>query len=148
MSIALPEFQSSELSRNSAAVFAEAEKNPVLVTRRDGEDFVLMSLTEAAARKSLLEFASQLISITTDDRGSLVERMCDRFPWMFSLTEQDRYICTKEILEAARASFSTNSPNLAVIEINAWHDTAVAIASKTNNESLEVLDVAELVTRP
>lgn len=148
MSIALPEFQSSELSRNSAAVFAEAEKSPVVVTRRDGEDFVLMSMTDAAAQKSLLEFASQLISITTDSRGSLVERMCDRFPWMFSLAEQDREICTKEIIEAARASFSTNSPNLAVIEINAWHDTAVALASGNAHENLEVLDNAERVARP
>lgn len=75
-------FQSSELSRNSGKVFSAAEKSPILVTRRDGEGFILMSESEAKARKSLLEFASDLIA-------------------------------------TARASFVTEQPQLAAVELNA-----------------------------
>lgn len=148
MTIAFPEIQSSELSRNSAAVFAEAEKMPVRVTRRDGEDFVLMSFTEAATRQSLLEFAAQLIAVTTDDRGTLVERMCDRFPWMYSLSDSEKELCTKEIINAARASFATNQPNIAAIEINAWHETSLAKAANLGNEKIEPLKKPKKVSRP
>ena len=44
--------RSSDLSRHSAAVLAEAEKHPVPVTRRDGDALLLMSETFAAARAS------------------------------------------------------------------------------------------------
>ena len=74
------EFKSSELSRNSSEVMDAAEHGPVRVTRRDGEPLVLMSEREDSARAGLLEFAAQLIAITTDDRGSLAERMADHFP--------------------------------------------------------------------
>lgn len=61
--------RSSDLSKHSAEVFAEAEDHPVTVTRRDGEDLVLMTQREADSRARLLEFAAQLIrwpSTTTD----------------------------------------------------------------------------------
>lgn len=148
MTVSFTEIQSSELSRNSAAVFAVAEKSPVRVTRRDGEDFVLMSFTEAAARQKLMEFAAQLIAITTDERGSLVERMCDRFPWMFTLTKAEQLRCTKEILEAARASFATDQPSIAIVEITAWHETAAAKKAGMDNQDFELLDNPKKVVRP
>ena len=42
--------RSSDLSKHSADVFAEAEEHPVHVTRRDGETLVLMSQREMDAR--------------------------------------------------------------------------------------------------
>lgn len=42
--------RSSDLSRYSADVFAEAEDHPVKVTRRDGEPLALMSQREADVR--------------------------------------------------------------------------------------------------
>ena len=44
--------RSSDLSKRSAEVFAEAEKHPVTVTRRDGESLVLMSAREAQGRRT------------------------------------------------------------------------------------------------
>lgn len=45
---------SSDLRKHPAAVFAEAEDNPVQITRRDGEPLMLMSQREADARAVLL----------------------------------------------------------------------------------------------
>ncbi|GAA3128967.1 hypothetical protein GCM10020255_002070 [Rhodococcus baikonurensis] len=77
--------RSSDLSKHSAEVFAEAEDHPVTVTRRDGEDLVLMTQREADSRARLLEFAAQLIGVAVDDDGPLDGRMSRAFPgcWHF-----------------------------------------------------------------
>lgn len=67
--------RSSDLSKHSAEVFAEAEDHPVTVTRRDGESLVLMSQREADSRNRMLEFAAQLIGMAVDDNGPLAERI-------------------------------------------------------------------------
>ena len=141
-------FQSSDLSRKSQSVFAAAENHPVDVTRRDGEDLVLMSKTESNARDQLLSFAAQLIAVAIDDRGSLAERMSNSFPWMLALKPADRDRCAREVLDAARASFATGQPHLAVSEMLAWEETAVAIAAGLGQSPVEWLDDDIDVERP
>ena len=146
--MARTEFKSSELSRNSSEVFAAADQGPVTVTRRDAEPLVLMNEREADARKQLFEFAAQLIAITTDDRGTLAERMAEHFPWMFALSVADRGQCAKDLVDAARASFATERPYLAVVELNSWRETAAAIAAGYRNDPVEWLDHDDAVARP
>lgn len=142
------EFKSSELSRNSSEVFAAAEREPVTVTRRDAESLVLMNEREATARKQLFEFAAQLIAITTDERGTLAERMADHFPWMFALSESGRIQCAKDLVNSARASFSTEQPHLVAIELRSWRETAEALAAGLRDDPVEWLDRDESVARP
>lgn len=142
------EFKSSELSRNSSAVFAAAERGPVTITRRDAEPLVLMNEREAEARKQLLEFAAQLIAITTNQRGTLADRMADHFPWMLALSVADRKQCAIDLVNAARASFSTEQPHLAVAELTSWRETAWALAAGFQNDPVEWLDDDNVVNRP
>ncbi|QIM16725.1 prevent-host-death protein [Leucobacter insecticola] len=142
------EFKSSELSRNSGEVFAAAENGPVTVTRRDADSLVLMNKREAEIRKQLFEFAAQLIAITTDDRGTLADRMSDHFPWMFALSETDKAQCAKDLVNAARASFATEQPHLAIAELNSWRETAEAIAAGHQSTLVEWLDHDNTVARP
>lgn len=141
-------FQSSELSRASAEAFAAAADHPIQITRRDGESLILMSESADRERAALLELAAQLIAVTTSSEGTLAIRMSDRFPWMLALSEADREACSTEIVAAARASFATNQPHLAVAELNAWRETATAIAAGLGGETIEWLDSAEAVERP
>ncbi len=143
-------FQSSDLSRSSAEVFAAATDHPVEVTRRDGESLVLMSETADRARNSLLELAAHLIAASTSMEGTLAERMSDRFPWMLALSVEDRELCATEILVAARASFATKQPHLAIAELTAWRETAIAVAAGLGKVHVEWLeeDDAEAVARP
>jgi dsDNA-binding SOS-regulon protein len=142
--------RSSDLSKHSAEVFAEAEDHPVTVTRRDGEDLVLMSQREADGRARMLNFAAQLITVTLDDEGSLGERMAKAFPWMLALSLSDRETCAQELVDAARASFATNQPHLAVAELTSWRETAAAIAAGLGHDDLEWLDFDDVqpVDRP
>lgn len=139
---------SSELSKQSAEVFAEAEEYPIILTRRDGEALVLMSQCEADGQARLLELAAQLISAVTDDHGTLAERMAKVFPWMRALSVADCEVCAREILDAARASFATEQPHLALAELASWKETAAAVAAGLGNTDLEWYNEPHLVARP
>jgi len=142
--------RSSDLSKHSAEVFAEAEDHPVTVTRRDGEALVLMSQREAVGRTRLLDIAAQLITATLDTEGSLSERMSRSFPWMLALSPADRETCARDLIDAARASFSTDQSHLVTVELTAWKETATAVAAGLGREDLQWLDdgVVHSVERP
>lgn len=144
----MPTRRSSDLSRHSAEVFAEAEEHPVRVTRRDGETLVLMSQREAEARARLLSFAAQLITAALDGSGSLAERMSKVFPWMLALSQDDREACAQDLVDAARASFSTDQPHLAIAELTSWKETAAAMAAGLGGIDVQWLDADEPVERP
>ena len=141
-------FQSSELSRHSARVFAAAEERPVSVTRRDAESLVLMSQRESEARDRLLELAAQIIAATTDDRGTLADRMAERFPWMLALSPDDRATCAADLVRASRASFATGQAFLAIAEMEAWRATAEAIAAGIDSTATEWLTQSVRIERP
>lgn len=141
--------RSSDLSKHSAEVFAEAEDHPVTVTRRDGEALVLMSQREAESRNRMLQFAAQLIGVAVDDNGPLAERMSRAFPWMLALSPDDRATCAQDLVDAARASFSTDQPHLVLAELTSWKETATAIAAGLNRGEPEWLDDDDaVVERP
>ncbi|MDY0893059.1 prevent-host-death protein [Frigoribacterium sp. CFBP9030] len=142
--------RSSDLSKHSAEVFAEAEDHPVTVTRRDGEALVLMSQREAVGRTRLLDIAAQLITATLDTEGSLSERMSRSFPWMLALSPADRETCARDLIDAARASFSTDQSHLVTVELTAWKETATAVAAGLGREDLQWFDdgVVHSVERP
>lgn len=141
-------WRSSELSKHPAEVFAEAEDHPVTVTRRDGEALVLMSQREAEGRARLLDFAAQLITVAIEDKGTLTERMTNSFPWMLALSATDRELCAHDLIDAARASFATEQPHLAIAELTSWKETATAIAAGLGNSDLEWLEDDQAVERP
>lgn len=141
-------FESSELSRSSAEVFAAAADHPVEVTRRDGEPFVLMSKRDSVLQESLLDLAAQIIGASVRAEGSFADRMSDQFPWMLALSPEDRVECADQLVAAARASFSTKQPHLAIAEIMSWRETATALAAGFATSEVEWLDDDELAERP
>lgn len=93
------------------------------------------------------ELASQLISVTLED-GPLDECMTQRFPWMLALSSESRIECSRALVDAARASFSTGQPHLAIAELTSWRETATALAAGLGTESLEWYDEPRAVERP
>ncbi|MHC6220500.1 type II toxin-antitoxin system Phd/YefM family antitoxin [Arthrobacter sp. MMS24-S77] len=131
--------RSSDLSKHSAEVFAEAEDHPVTVTRRDGEALVLMSQREADARAELLDLADTLLAAALEG-GILAERIASRFPWMYALKAEDRDDCAREVIDAARASFATQQPHLAIATLTSWRETATASAAGLGSQPVEWID--------
>jgi hypothetical protein len=130
MSIALNEIQSSDLSRNPLRVFAAAEIGPVLLTRRDGSNFVLRTESSDASRSTLVEFAGRFFAAANDTSpDSQVTKLARQFPWMMALSPENREICVRELNEAATAAFATGQSFMFEVTLNAWYDTAQAMAA-------------------
>jgi len=141
-----PSFKSSELSRNSKALFAAADGNGVEITRRDGANLILLPQAEADVRDQLLRLAGDLVISATGGRDSFAEHLADRLPWMLALNPEDRETCAQDVLKAARASFSTGQAHLAIATVTSWCETARLIAAGVTSEPVEWLeDSAELV---
>ncbi|MFJ2369274.1 prevent-host-death protein [Microbacterium sp. NPDC087665] len=140
--------RSSDLSKHSADVFAEAEDHPVQVTRRDGEPLVLMSQREADERAQLLQLAADLITVALDEQGALASRMARKFEWMHALSAADQAACAQELVDAARASFSTGQAHLAVVELTSWRETATAIAAGLASSPVDWIESTVTVERP
>ena len=141
-------FHSSDLSRNSATVFAAAEASPVLVTRRDGEDLILMTKREADATATLNEFAAQLLGLTAYSPQELADKVSQLYPWMLALRQEDREQCASDLLQATRAALATGQPERVVSELLSWRETARALSDGLLASSDDWLESLELVERP
>ena len=128
-------------------MFSAAELAPVIVTRRDGEDLVLMSSRDDSDRRELFGLAAQLIGINASETAGVKDRLSTIFPWMLSLSQQDRQKCAAEILESAMASLATDQPRLATLLLRSWQETAEAVAAGLVGAS-EWLDTPREVPRP
>jgi len=137
--------QSSELSRNSASVFAAAEASPVLVTRRDGEDLVLMTKREADAAATLNDFAAQLLGTTAHSPKELADKVSQLYPWMSALSQADQEQCASDLLTATRAALATGQPERLVSQILSWRETARASSDGLHVTSDDWLESPESV---
>ena len=141
-------YKSSDLSRSSSNVFSAASDHPVTVTRRDGEPLVLMSEREDQERNKLLQLAAQLIGAATLRDGNLTKFMTEHFPWMLALSPEDQDECARDVLDAARASFSTGQSHMAVSTLISWQETAEAIAMGLGQTPVDWITDEEPIERP
>ncbi len=148
MTMVIHSMQSSELSRNSKAMFSAAEERPILVTRRDGENLILMSQRESDARNRLFDIAADFLSALSEDKGSLAERLSRRFHWMLALSEDSQRECAEELLEGVRAALATRNMAPLALKLDAWRDSATAIAAGYAERQIEWLEDPIKVSRP
>lgn len=140
--------QSSELSRNPLKVFSAAEHNPITVTRRDGEDLVLMKKKEVQDLKEFQGLISQILVVLDDDTGSLIERMSKPFPWILALSQKDQFDCANDLVRAAKVALATNVPSHALNNLLSWQATAETVALGIDFDNIERLKEPILVERP
>ena len=135
-------FQSSELSRQPKAVFAAAEDGPVLITRRDGEDLILTSETQARHDQLGLELAAQLVAASLDPSGKpFTTRLGEPFPWLMFLSDEEREEFADEVVSVARACAAVRHFDRLLQTLEAWHRTAQAYAAGyTADTAVEWLD--------
>jgi hypothetical protein len=141
---------SSDLSRNSAAVFKAVEQGPVIITRRDGETLVLTKESDLAHQRQGLQLAAHLVAVSLAPGDvPFVDRLRVPFPWLEFLTPSDRAIFALEIVDVARACAAMSNFDRLLLTLSAWRSTAQAIADGyTHDEDLEWLDVSERADDP
>lgn len=120
----------------------------MLLTRRDGESLVLMNESELSQQTWLLDFASRLVTAMSDDRGELVDRMCQQFSWMLALDNDARNECSSDLIEAARTALSTGVARPAYVRFSSWFDSASAIAEGFDKMPVDWVDANIAIARP
>ena len=148
MSTQIFEVQSSELSRNPLKVFSAAEKNPVTVTRRDGEDLLLMAKAQAEDSSEFMVHVSRVMSALADEQGTLVERMMRQYPWIHPLDGESRDLCVNDLIRTTISSVSMNAPEAAMRKLTSWRETAYATSMGWGEEPKEWLEKPVRVERP
>jgi hypothetical protein len=148
MSKVIEQVQSSELSRNPLKVFSAAEQSPITVTRRDGEDLVLMNKRESQNLPEFHNFVSQVLVALDDINGTLVERLSKPFPWIIALDESVQVQCASELVKAAKVAMATSSPMVALSELYAWKGTAEVVALGIKIDEASWTEKPILVERP
>lgn len=140
---------SSDLSRHAKDVFAAAEQEPLEVTRRDGAPLVLTTKARSDDDEAVLDIAAQLIAaVTGNEHLALHERLAIPYPWLVMLSRDDQRRFAREIVEVARGSFSLRQPRRLLLEMQAWRDSAEAIAAGWDASELEILDAPTVVEKP
>jgi len=128
--LAPPRFSFSELSRNSKAVAQAAERGPVTITRRDGNDLVLMPKALVESENSGLEAVASVLEVLAGDDGTPPTiRMVRTFPWVQFLPDEDKQEFVDDMVKTARACASVAKFEPLDIAIRAWKSTAEAHAA-------------------
>ncbi|ROP72460.1 prevent-host-death protein [Curtobacterium sp. PhB115] len=141
--------QSSDLSRHAKQVFAAAEEEPLEVTRRDGKPLVLTTKERSDDDDAVLEIAAQLIAaVTVNEQLPLHDRLAVPYPWIKLLSRDDQKRFAREIVDVARGSFSLRQPRRLLLEMQAWRNSAEAIAAGWGARDPEVLEAPVAVERP
>lgn len=141
--------QSSDLSRHAKDVFAQAEREPLEVTRRDGKPLVLTTKERSDDDEAVLDIAAQLIAaVTVNEQLPLPDRLAIPYPWLKLLSREDQQRFAREIVDVARGSFSLRQPRRLLLEMQAWRNSAEAIAAGWDASAPDVLEEPPVVERP
>lgn len=141
--------QSSDLSRHARAVFAAAEEEPLEVTRRDGKPLVLTTKERSDDDDAVLDIAAQLIAaVTVNEQLPLHERLAIPYPWIAMLSRDDQRRFAREIVDVARGAFSLRQPRRLLLELQAWRNSAEAIAAGWGTGEPELLDEPVVLGKP
>lgn len=144
----LEKVQSSDLSRNPLKVFSAAEKAPVTVTRRDGEDLVLMNKRETQHMDEFHTYISQVLTALADNEGNLVQRLAKSFPWILAFKKDGQIECAEELVRTAKVAMATSVPTYALHALYSWRGTAEAHALGIQVEEVQWLASPIPVPRP
>jgi len=139
----------SDLSRDAKAVALAAERAPVTIERRDGDDLILMRKDVAEAERLGIALAAKIISaIATNPGGSHYDRLLPHFPWAQFLSDNGKNEFARELLAKANACASILEFEPLIAALAAWQSTAEAYAAGWNGDDYDWLPAEVLVTRP
>jgi hypothetical protein len=97
----------------------------------------------------VLDIAAQLIAaVTINEQLPLHDRLAIPYPWLKLLSRADQQRFAKEIVEVARGSFSLRQPRRLLLEMQAWRNSAEAIAAGWDTSEVEVTDSPVVVEKP
>ena len=118
----------TDLLRSPKTVVAQTEAGPVLITRRDAADLVLMRAGDLQGQSEGIALASRIMRAALIHGGNMRAALHDAFAWASILNndELDEFSATIDRLVWSSAELGTYGALLDAIR--SWKGTAEAIA--------------------
>lgn len=114
----------TELLRSPRTVVAGLDRGDVVVRRRDGDDFVILSLARYRDESAAVGLVAAMLRSAPSLPGTLGNALQAHLPWVRFLPEADREQFAEELLDtiAAAASLGTFAP--VSVLVHQWRHTA------------------------
>jgi len=141
----------SELSRNSKAVAAAADRGPVEIDRRDAEPLILMLESTFNEHFAGVELAARVLGVVGRADGKPTwQDLAVQFPWIELLPKDQRSHCLTDVLKTTQGCAALSNFQPLVVTVESWKATAEAYAMGWDQLTTEWLPPAERneVARP
>jgi hypothetical protein len=108
---------------------------PVLISRRDGEDLVLMSYKTFQQENQFLELVGRFMNaLDESDEVSIGKRLAKDMPWLRILNSEQLGYFVAEMIEQITVATSTGVYRDALIMFDNWQAKARAIQMGLDTE--------------
>lgn len=132
------------------AVATAAEKGPVTIKRRDGEDLLLLKKSEVEQERAGVDLIAQVVAAAVSGRISeeFIRQLVITFPWANALPSSEQREFAEEVLGAAQVAASLGSFGKLATIVAAWKSTAWAYTNGYPRTELDFLPNPVPVARP
>ncbi|ROP56877.1 MULTISPECIES: hypothetical protein [unclassified Rathayibacter] len=139
----------TELLRTPEDVLAHIDEGQVRITRRDGDDLVILRGRDLAALKDGIALLSRLLRAIGRRRGDVAAGLTDLFAWTSEFDQGELTAYAAEIEKLVYGAGELGTFDLLLRAQREWEETARAYASgMTSVTPIELPEVPVRASRP
>ncbi|ROQ65182.1 hypothetical protein EDF36_0685 [Rathayibacter sp. PhB152] len=139
----------TELLRTPKDVLAHIDEGRVRITRRDGDDLVILRGRDLAALKDGIALSSRLLRAIGRRRGDVAAGLTDLFAWTSEFDQGELTAYAAEIEKLVYGAGELGTFDLLLRAQREWEETARAYASgMTAVAPIELPEVPVRASRP
>lgn len=139
----------TDLLRKPKEVLAHIDQGPVRITRRDGDDLVILRGHDLDVLESGVALSSRLIRAIGRNKGGVEAALTDLFAWTGEFTPRELAAYAAEIEQLVYAASELGTFERLLRAQQEWQETARAYAVGMRPvEPIELPAIPALVDRP
>jgi hypothetical protein len=139
----------TDLLRKPKEVLANIDEGQVRITRRDGDDLVILRGHDLDTLENGVALSSQLIRAISRNNNDVAAALSELFAWTTEFTPAELTAYAAEMEHLVYAASELGSFDRLLGAQRSWQETALALAAGLRPvEPIELLDVPVRVDRP
>lgn len=139
----------TDLLRKPKDVLAHIDEGQVRITRRDGDDLVILRGHDLDILSSGVALSSRLLRAIGRNKGDVEAALADLFAWTAEFTPEELHTYATEIEQLVYAASELGTFERLLRAQQEWRETALAYAMGMRPvEPIELLAVPVRVERP
>lgn len=135
----------AEFLRSPKAVIEQTRHGAVHITRRDGEDLVVLRASDLEHQEEGIGLASRLMRATLTAKGDIPAAISDVFAWTTLLSDSERSQLVRDITDHLWSAAELRRYVQLLAVVRSWRGTAEAYAAgytRASDDDLAWLDEA------